>query len=95
MSSSQNLTDLAIFLPSARAGGAVRAMIDLAGGLSRRGLNVALILGCAEGPFLESIDPSVQVLDLRINRMRFAVPCLTRQLRSPSSDVVHHSHESR
>jgi glycosyltransferase involved in cell wall biosynthesis len=73
--------DLAIFLPSARAGGAEKAMIALAGGLARRGLHVELIFAQAEGPFLADIDSRVHVHNLNAGRVRRAIPRLALCLR--------------
>jgi glycosyltransferase involved in cell wall biosynthesis len=60
---------IAFYLPSLRGGGAERVIINLAQGLSERGLPVDVVLAAAEGAFLDHLPPSVRVVDLRAGRV--------------------------
>ena len=72
---------IAIYLPSLRGGGAERAMVTLANGFSDKGLQVDLVLACAEGPYLAEVSPGVRVVDLQSNRVLTSLPALVRYLR--------------
>ena len=48
-------TKVALFVPSMRGGGAERAMLALAYGLSSRGIPVDLVLVNAEGEYISQI----------------------------------------
>jgi glycosyltransferase involved in cell wall biosynthesis len=66
---------IAFYLPSLRGGGAERVIINLAQGLSERGLPVDVVLAAAEGAFLDHLPPSVRVVDLHAGRvLRSFVP---------------------
>jgi len=72
---------IALFLPSLRGGGAERVMVNLARGLSERGLVVDLVLAKAEGPYLSQVPPGVRVVDLGAPRVLASLPGLVRYLR--------------
>jgi glycosyltransferase involved in cell wall biosynthesis len=72
---------IAFFLPSLRGGGAERVMVNLAVGITERGLPVDLVLAAAEGTFLSQLPPAVRVVDLRAGRVLPSVGPLTRYLR--------------
>ncbi|MDY0392056.1 MAG: glycosyltransferase [Candidatus Bipolaricaulis sp.] len=74
-------TEVALFVPSLRGGGAERVMVNLARGLTERGLPVDLVLAKAEGPYLAELHPKVRVVDLGARRVLFALPGLVRYLR--------------
>ena len=66
---------VALFLPSLHGGGAERVMAEIANRLARRGNAVELVLARAEGVYLDEIEPSVRVVDLRQPRtLRAAAP---------------------
>ena len=71
---------IAIYLPSLRGGGAERVMLDLAKGLSERGLRVDLVLVQAEGPFLAMVPTSIRVVDLHRRRVATSLLGLVRYL---------------
>ena len=73
---------VALVLPTAEGGGAERSMVRLANGLHRAGITVDLVLGTAEGEYVDEIAAGVNVIDLRSKRMSSAVPGLVRYLRS-------------
>jgi glycosyltransferase involved in cell wall biosynthesis len=60
---------IAFYLPSLRGGGAERVIINLAQGITERGLPVDLVLAAAEGAFLDHLPPLVRVVDLRAGRV--------------------------
>lgn len=74
-------TKLAIFLPSLSGGGAERAMLNLAHGLSDRGWAVDLVLAKAEGPYLNNVHDSVKIVNLKASRALTSIPTLARYLR--------------
>ena len=74
-------TDIALFVPSLRGGGAERIMVTLARYFSEQGLKVDLLLAQNEGPYLADIPSSVRVVDLNASRVLFALPGLVRYLR--------------
>lgn len=73
---------LAFFLPGLYGGGAERVMLNLARGITERGFQVDLVLGRAEGSFLEEIPPAVRLIDLKAPRVLLGTPALTRYLRN-------------
>lgn len=51
---------LAIFMPSFGDGGVERMLVNLAGGLVRRGLAVDFLTRTRQAPFLDRLDPAVR-----------------------------------
>jgi glycosyltransferase involved in cell wall biosynthesis len=76
-------TDGAIgfFLPSLCGGGAERVIVNLAQGITERGLSVDLVLAAAEGPLLDHLPVAVRVVDLRAPRVLRSVGPLVGYLR--------------
>jgi hypothetical protein len=60
---------IALFLPSVRGGGAQRVVVNLAQGMSERGLSVDLVLTAAVGVFLDQLPPAVRLIDLGAGRL--------------------------
>jgi glycosyltransferase involved in cell wall biosynthesis len=79
---------LAILTSSADGGGAQRSMARLAGAIADRGYTVDLVLGQAQGHYLDEISPEVRIVDLRATRMLGAVPALARYLRREQPTVM-------
>lgn len=73
---------IALFLPSLGGGGAERIMLNLAAGLSARGIDVDLVLATATGEYLDHIPEAVRLVDLGATRPLTAVPALARYLRA-------------
>lgn len=73
-------TKLAIYLPSLAGGGAERAMLNLAQGLTERGCAVDLVLARAQGPYLKEVDEPIQLVDLQASRVLTSLPRLARYL---------------
>jgi glycosyltransferase involved in cell wall biosynthesis len=72
---------VAFFLPSVRGGGAQRVIVNLAQGITERGLPVDVVLATAEGVFLDQLPPTVRVVDLRAGRLLRSIAPLVSYLR--------------
>lgn len=72
--------DVAIFLPSASAGGAERSLITVAAQLSVSSPSVELVLGTAEGPLVDEIPASLEVVDLGQRHLRMGLGAVERYL---------------
>ena len=81
-------TDLAIFVPSMRGGGAERAMLKLAIALSRSGVALDLVLAKAEGAYVDDIPDDIRVVDLAANRIMTSLPRLAGYLRTNRPAVL-------
>ena len=79
---------LAIFLPSLNGGGAEHAMLNLAHGLSERGLSVDLVLAQAKGPYLANVRKSLRLVDLKASRVLLSLPELVRYLRRERPEAL-------
>jgi glycosyltransferase involved in cell wall biosynthesis len=79
---------LAIFVPAMYGGGAERAMLKLARGISARGYAVDLVLALAEGPYLAEVPGSVRLVDLKARRVLTSLPALVRYLRRKRPDAL-------
>ncbi len=71
-----------------RGGGAERAMLDIARGLSQRGLDVDIVLVKAAGPYLDFIPADVRLVDLGARRALLCLPALVRYLRRERPSVL-------
>lgn len=70
---------IALFISNFKgSGGAERAMLNLACGLTAQGHRVDLVMACCEGHFLDRIPPSVRVLDLKVRSPRQSLSVLPR-----------------
>ncbi len=56
-------------------------MVTLANGFAERGFGVDLVVAGAEGPYARDVAPTVNVVDLRAQRVIGSVPALARYLR--------------
>ncbi len=79
---------IALFLPSVRGGGAQRVVVNLAQGMSERGLAVDLVLTAAEGVFLDQLPPAVRLVDLRAGRLLRSIGPLAGYLRRERPRVL-------
>ena len=79
---------VALFLADLTGGGAERAVLNLGGGIARRGHRVDLVLAAASGAFIDEIPGEVNVVDLRADRVRRAIAPLARYLRRQRPDVM-------
>ncbi|MBW4578143.1 MAG: glycosyltransferase [Tildeniella nuda ZEHNDER 1965/U140] len=65
MPSTPQSTTLSVFLPALEGGGAERAMLHLAEGLAARGFKVDLVLAETKGAYLDTVPPSIRIVDLK------------------------------
>ena len=72
---------IALFAPSLRGGGAERAMLGLASGLSERGTPTDLVLARAEGEYMGQVPEGVRLIDLDSHRTAASVLKLVGYLR--------------
>lgn len=72
---------IACFLPNLAGGGAERTLISVTNGLRRRGWEIDLVVGTAEGPAQAWIAPEVNCWDLQAPRVRQAIWPLADYLR--------------
>ena len=79
---------IAFFLPTLRGGGAERVVVNLAQGITQRGLPVDIVLRAATGPFLDHLPPEARVVDFRARRLMSTVVPLTRYLRRERPRVL-------
>jgi glycosyltransferase involved in cell wall biosynthesis len=79
---------ISIVLPNLCGGGAERVAVNLANGFIRRGFMVEMILLSASGVFLADLDPNIQVVDLKVRRLRGALLPLARYLRLSRPDAL-------
>lgn len=79
---------LAIYLPSLQGGGAERAMLKVAQGVSARGYSVDLVLAQAQGPYLPEVPQSARLVDLKASRALSSLPSLVRYLKDDQPDTL-------
>ena len=72
---------LALLLPHLHGGGAERVAVNLANCFSQRGYAVDMVLLSAEGDFLSDLHSKVNVVDLKVDRMRQVLFPLINYLR--------------
>lgn len=68
-------------MPDMRGGGAERVAVNLANRFAQRGYAVDMVLLSATGDFLTDLHPNVKVVDLQVDRMRWALVPLIKYLR--------------
>ena len=81
-------TKVALFVPSMRGGGAERAMLALASGLSSRGIPVDLVLVRAEGEYIIQVPDEVCLIDLNSQGTAASLPRLVSYLRRERPAVL-------
>jgi len=79
---------ICIFLPNLRGGGAERAAVNLANNFILRGYAVEMVLLSAEGDFMSDLHPGIRLVDLHVERMRWALPSMVRYLRKSKPAAV-------
>ena len=71
---------IALYISSMHGGGAERVMLDVATGLSERGMSVDLVLREAKGPYLDLVPKDVRIIDLNSHRIAASFPKLLRYI---------------
>ena len=80
---------IAIFFPNLSAGGVQRSLLLLTEGFLKYGLQVDLIVGQAEGPFLSHVPAGAWLINLNARHVREALPGLIRYLKdSPPAALL-------
>lgn len=79
---------LAIFLPSFGDGGVERMLVNLAGGLASRGLEVDFLTRCRKGAYLDGLDERVRLIETTYGGLFDVQPVLCRYLRESKPDFV-------
>ncbi len=74
-------TDITLYIPNLKGGGAERMMVNLSEGFTKRGVAVDLVLAEAKGPYLSHVPPGVNVIDLGSGGVMSSLPKLVRYLR--------------
>ena len=72
---------IALFTLNLAGGGAERALLDMAGGMARRGRLVDLVVAHATGPLIDLIPEGVRLVDLKAWRIEVSHLSLLRYLR--------------
>lgn len=70
-----------ILLPNLAGGGAERVAVNLANSFIVRGYAVDIVLLSVTGELLGDLHPNIRVVDLKLKRLRWALPALVRYLR--------------
>lgn len=79
---------ISIMLPDLRGGGAERVAVNLANGFVRRGYLVDMVLLSAHGEFLSDLHPGVNVVELSVDRARWAIFPLIKYMRQARPTAV-------
>ncbi len=79
---------VSLFLPSLGGGGAEKCMLNLAKGIAKRGVNIELVLGSAEGHYLPLVQGRLAMNDLHARHTRWQIPRLSQYLRKRQPDVL-------
>lgn len=79
---------VAIFMDSLFGGGGQRSMLNLAHGIADRGYDIDLVLAQVEGPFLNEVHKSVNVIDLKASRALTSLPALVKYLRGNQPEAM-------
>jgi len=83
-----NRLTISLLLPNLRGGGAERVAVNLANSFYLRGFEVDMVLLSSHGEFITDLNPSVPIIDLKSERIRFAAIPLVRYLREHKPDVL-------
>jgi len=79
---------VAIFMPSFGDGGVERMLVNLAGGLARRGIDTDFVTRTRVAPYLDHLDPAVRLVETTYSGTLQVQPAMCRYLRSARPDIV-------
>jgi len=85
---SQPAPRVSLLLDNLEEGGVQRALINLAYGFVKQGLEVDIVLQQAKGPFLHQIPKGAKVVDLNAPRLRTSVPAFVNYLRQKQPNAI-------
>lgn len=80
--------NISLLLPDLRGGGAERVAVNLANAFVQRGHSVDMVLLSAIGELVSELDPKVNIVDLKVSRLRSATFPLVRYLRRARPAVL-------
>jgi len=79
MSTRTGETQIALFLPSLRAGGAERVFVHMSKGFAQQGFVVDMVLAQAEGPYLPQVPTRARCIGLGRRRVLHSLPRLVQK----------------
>ena len=79
---------IALFLPTLVGGGAERVVVNLAQGMTERGLPVDLVAAAAEGPLVDQVPARARLVDLKSKRVLRSLSPLIGYIRRERPRVV-------
>jgi glycosyltransferase involved in cell wall biosynthesis len=79
---------VAMFMPSFGDGGVERMLVNLAGGLARRGIDVDFVTRTRIAPYLDRLDPNVRLVETVDSGLLTVQPAMCRYLRAARPDIV-------
>ena len=79
---------ICLFIPNAEGGGAEKIFINLANFLNQEKYEVNLVLSNKNGKYLNLINDSIKVFDLKSKKISFSIIPLILYLRSEKPDYV-------
>lgn len=83
---------ICFFAPNLKGGGAERVISILANLSDNSNYDITIILAHAEGPYLKDINSSINIIDLKLEKISHTLQYLIRFLRSNKPDILFSSH---
>jgi glycosyltransferase involved in cell wall biosynthesis len=80
--------DLAVVLRAFEGGGAQRDMVLLCNALAAKGVRIAVLALCVDGPLRALLDPAIAVAEIPGRQIRYAIPGLRRLVRAMAPGLV-------
>ena len=79
---------IALLVPTLETGGVERVFANLANGLRKRGVEIDLVVGCADGEMKMALERDIRLFDLSSKRMMKSIPKLARYLQARKPEAV-------
>ncbi|MEB3295659.1 MAG: glycosyltransferase [Synechococcales bacterium] len=85
---------IAVFIPTLNGGGAERVAVNMLKGLIHRNIQADLVVGTAQGPYLNQVPSAARLVDLQAGRVIKSILPLARYLKEthPFALLCHMSH---
>ncbi len=80
--------ELAVVLRAFEGGGAQRDMVLLCNALAAKGVRIAVLALCVDGPLRALLDPAIAVAEVPGRQIRYAIPGLRRLVRAMAPGLV-------